>query len=54
MGFSIETPLSAGIGFLSFIAFAIIYALTRQNNIIIGSPSTRIKVSVSGIEREEY
>lgn len=53
IGFTIGTDESMGIGFLSFIAFAIIYALTRQNNIIIGSPSTRIRVSVSGMEREK-
>lgn len=53
IGFSIGTPLSAQIGFISFIAFAIIYALTRQNNIIIGSPSTRIRVNVSGMKREK-
>lgn len=53
IGFTIGTDVSMGIGFLSFIAFGIIYALTRQNNIIIGSPSTRIKVSVSGMEREK-
>jgi hypothetical protein len=53
IGFSIGNPLSAGIGFLSFIVFAIIYVLTRQNIIIISSPSMRIKVSVSGMEREK-
>ena len=53
VGISIGTPLGVQIGFLSFIAFAIIYVLTRQNNIIISSPSTRIKVSVSGMEREK-
>lgn len=53
IGFSTGTDAIMGIGFLLFIAFAIIYALTRQNNIIIGSPSTRIRVSVSGMEREK-
>lgn len=53
IGFSIGTQASMGIGFLSFITFSIIYAFTRQNNIIIGSPSTRIRVSVSGMEREK-
>jgi hypothetical protein len=53
IGFSIGTEASMGIGFLSFIAFSIIYAFTRQNNIIIGSPSARIRVSVSGMEREK-
>ena len=53
IGFTIGTDASMSISLLSFIAFAIIYALTRQNNIIIGSPSTRIRVSVSGMEREK-
>lgn len=53
VGFSIGTEASSGIGFLLFIAFAIIYALTRQNNIIIGSPSTRIRINVSGMKREK-
>lgn len=52
-GFSIGTESSISIGLLTFIVFAIIYALTRQNNIIIGSPSTRIRVSVSGMDREK-
>ncbi len=53
IGFSFGTEASMGIGFLLFIAFSIIYAFTRQNNIIIGSPSTRIRVIVSGMEREK-
>lgn len=53
IGFSIGTDASMGIGFVSFIFFSIIYALTRQNNIIIGSPSTRIRVNVSGMQREK-
>jgi hypothetical protein len=53
IGFSIGTEASMGISFLSFIAFSIIYAFTRQNNIIIGSSSARIRVSVSGMEREK-
>lgn len=54
IGFTIGTDASMSIGFLSFIAFAIIYAFSRQNNIIIGSSSNRIRVSVSGLERKKY
>jgi hypothetical protein len=53
IGFSVGTEASSGIGFLSFIVFVIIYTLTRQNNIIVGSPSTRIRVNVSGMKREK-
>jgi hypothetical protein len=52
-GFSIDTEISVVIGFALFIVFALIYALTKQNNIIIGSPSTRMKIDVNGMKREK-
>ncbi len=41
------------IGFLFFIAFALVYKLTKQNNIIIASPSARMKIAVNGMKREK-
>lgn len=52
-GIGIGTQVSAGIGFLLFILFALIYALTKQNNIIVGSPSTRMKIDVTGMKKEK-
>jgi hypothetical protein len=52
-GFIIGTEISIGIGFFLFVLFAIIYALTKQNNIIVGSPSTRMKIDVKGMKREK-
>lgn len=53
MEFLIGTEISIGIGFFLFVFFAIIYALTKQNNIIVGSPSTRMKIDVKGMKREK-
>jgi hypothetical protein len=53
LGFIIGTEISIGIGFLLFVFFAIIYALTKQNNIIVGSPRTRMKIDVKGMKREK-
>ena len=53
VGFVIETEISIAIGVGIFIVFAIIYVLTKQNNIIVGSPSTRMKIDVKGMKREK-
>jgi hypothetical protein len=52
LGYLIGTEISIGIGFFLFMFFAIIYALTKQNNIIVGSPSPRMKIDVKGMKRE--
>lgn len=52
-GFSVGTEISISIGFVLFLVFAIIYFLTRQNNIIVGSPSTRMKIDVKGMNKEK-
>jgi hypothetical protein len=52
-GISISTEISIGVGFFLFFVFAIIYVLSRQNNIIVGSPSTRMKIDVKGMGKEK-
>jgi uncharacterized membrane protein YtjA (UPF0391 family) len=52
-GFSIGKEISIGIGFLLFFVFVMIYLITKQNNIIIGSPSTRMKINVKGMEKDK-
>jgi glucan phosphoethanolaminetransferase (alkaline phosphatase superfamily) len=51
-GLSIGTEISIVIGFVLFLVFAIIYVYTKQNNIIIGSPSTKMKIDVKGMKNE--
>ena len=51
-GFSIG-DFGLAIGFLFFIVFALVYAFTKQNNIIIASPSTQMKIAVNGMKREK-
>lgn len=53
LGFLIKSEFSIGSGFFLFIFFAIIYVLKKQNNIIISSPSTRMKIDVKGMERDK-
>ena len=53
VGISISTEISFGVGFLLFFVFAIIYLRTRQNNIIVASPSTKMKIDVKGMEKEK-
>ena len=52
-GFVIDTEISTASGVALFIVFALIYVFTKQNNIIIGSPSTRMKIDVKGMKREK-
>lgn len=52
-GFSIDTKVSNVIGFTLFLVFAIVYMITKQNNIIIGSPSTKMKIDVKGMNKEK-
>ena len=53
VGISISTEISFRVGFFLFFVFAIIYVLSRQNNIIVSSPSTRMKIDVKGLEKEK-
>lgn len=52
-GFSIGKEISIIMGLVLLIFFAIIYIITRRNNIIVGSPSTQMKIDVKGMEKEK-
>ena len=52
-GFSNGSHITMGIGFVLFFVFVVIYLTAKQNNIIIGSPSTRMKINVKGMKKDK-
>lgn len=46
------SPEALSIGFLLALMLCILYLATRQNLIIIGSPSTKMRINVNGMKRE--
>lgn len=52
-GYSIGKDISIGLGFVLLIVFSILYLITRQNNIIVASPSIKMKIDVKGMEKEK-